>query len=70
MNNPHLAIGQEVIFVGSDKKNRKGTITRLYSESEAHIEWDGGSAVAAFSDKNEPGTFHFEQASPKAESQK
>jgi hypothetical protein len=66
-NHPHLAIGQEVTFVGHDKKTHNGKITTLYGADSARIEWDEGAAVADFCDKKEPGTFHFEQASPKAE---
>lgn len=63
----HLAIGQEVTFVGSDKKTHKGTITQVFNDEEAAIVWDGGGAVAKVSEDKDPGTFHFEQASPKAE---
>ena len=66
----HLAIGQEVTFVGHDKKTHKGKITQVFNAEEAAIAWDGGGAVAKLSEDNEPNTFHFEQASPKAESKK
>jgi hypothetical protein len=66
-NHPHLAIGQEVTFVGHDKKTHNGKITQVYGPESAHIELENGSGIADFSDKKEPGTFHFEQASPKAE---
>ena len=68
MNHPYLDVGQEVVFVGIDKKLIKGKITTVYGPDSARIEWSNGSAVADFSsDKNKPHTFHFEQASPKAE---
>jgi hypothetical protein len=69
MNNNHqyLATGQEVVFVGPDKQSHHGTITIIYGPDDAKIEWPNGMAIAHFSDSNEPGTFHFEQASPKAE---
>ncbi len=70
MNQPHLAIGQEVAFVGRDSKIIKGTISHVYGAHSAHIIWQNGSAVADYSDDKSPGTFHFEQASPKAESLK
>lgn len=70
MNHQHLAPGQEVTYVGSDNKTHKGKITKVYSPDTAHIEWENGSAIADCSDKPEPGTFHFEQASPKAEHKK
>jgi hypothetical protein len=66
----HLAVGQDVTYVGPDKQNHKGKITTIYSENAARIEWQNGSAVATFSDKGEEGTFHFEQASHKAETKK
>ena len=62
-NHPHLAIGQEAIFVEGDKKEHKGKITHVYTENAARIEFEGGSAIADFSDKKEPGTFHFNPAS-------
>jgi hypothetical protein len=68
--NQHLAIGQKVAFVGRDGKTVNGTITHVYGERSAHIELPNGSAVADFSENNSPGTFHFEQASPKAEPKK
>lgn len=69
-NHPHLAIGQEVTFVAADKKSHHGIITKVYGPDSAHIEWEEGSGIGEFSDKKEPGTFHFEQASPKAEPKK
>jgi len=69
-NHPHLAIGQEVTFVSADDKAHKGKITLIYGDHSAHVEWDGGSGIGEVSDKKEPGTFHFEQASPKAEHKK
>lgn len=70
MNHQHLAIGQEVVFVSGDEKTHKGKITHVYGPDSAHIQWEEGSAIADFSDKKEPGTFHFEQASPKGEHKK
>jgi hypothetical protein len=70
MNHQHLAIGQEVTFTGHDGKKHKGKITQVFNADEAAIAWENGGAVAKFSDKQEEGTFHFEQASPKAESKK
>jgi hypothetical protein len=70
MNHQYLAIGQEVSFVGHDKKIHTGKIIQVYGPDSAQIEFDGGMAIAECSDKKEPGTFHFEQASPKAESKK
>jgi hypothetical protein len=71
MNHQHLAVGQEVTFVGDDKKNHKGKITMVVNGDVARIEFEnGGSATASCSDKPEPGTFHFEQASPKEEHKK
>jgi hypothetical protein len=67
MNHQYLAEGQEVMFVGIDKKTVKGKIIKVYGPDSAQIEWSNGSAIADFSDKKEPNTFHFEQASPKAE---
>ena len=70
---PHLAVGQEVTLRRSDdKKNHKGKIIRWSSNGDsARIEFEnGGSATASCSDKPEPGTFHFEQASPKEEHKK
>lgn len=69
-NHPYLAIGQEVVFVGHDKKNHNGKIINVYGPDSAQIEWENGSGIGDFSDKKEPGTFHFEQASPKAEPKK
>jgi hypothetical protein len=65
--NQYLAVGQEVTYVGHDGKSHKAKITACYNDNSARIEWDGGGAVAECSDKKEPGTFHFEQASPKAD---
>jgi hypothetical protein len=69
-NHPHLAIGQEVVFVSHDKKNHKGQIVKVYNDQEAEIGWEGGGAIAKVSEEKEPNTFHFEQASPKAEHKK
>jgi hypothetical protein len=66
----YLEVGQDVVFVGPDKKSNRGKITIIYGPDDVRIEWGNGSAVAKFSDSKEPGTFHFEQASPKAESGK
>jgi hypothetical protein len=68
-NHPYLAIGQEVIFVGHDEKTHKGKILNVYGPDSAQIEFESGVAIAEYSDKKEPGTFHFEQASPKEEEQ-
>lgn len=66
---PYLGVGQKVIYVDPvDKKNRIGTIIQVYNEDSAKIEHDNGTAVAVYG--NEPGTFHFEQASPKEEHKK
>jgi len=70
MTKQYLAVGQEVTFVGPDKHTVKGKITTVYSENSARIEWENGAAVANLSDEKDPGTFHFEQASPKAEHKK
>jgi hypothetical protein len=70
MNHPYLTVGQEVIFVGIDKKPIKGKIAVVYGPESARIDWPNGSAVADHSDKKEAHTFHFEQASSKAESPK
>jgi hypothetical protein len=70
MNHQYIATGQEVIFVGPDKKEHKGKILNIYGPDTAQIEFDGGTAIAEFSDKKEPITFHFEQASPKEEHKK
>jgi hypothetical protein len=65
--NPHLAAGQEVTYVGHDGKNHKAKINTCYNDNSARIDWDGGGAVAEYSQEKEPGTFHFEQASPEVE---
>jgi hypothetical protein len=70
MNHPYLAVGQEVNYVGGDGKTHKATINAVYGPDSARVEWDGGSAVADCSDKKDANTFHFEQASPKAEHKK
>jgi hypothetical protein len=70
MNQQHLAIGQEVTFVGHDKKTHKGKITTVYGTDSAQIEFDGGVAIAKLSEEKEANTFHFEQASPKEEHKK
>jgi hypothetical protein len=71
MNHQYLAIGQEVIFIGHDKKTHKGKIIQVYSPDSAQIELKDGVAIADFSDEDIPGTFHFEhEASPKGESKK
>jgi len=69
MTQQYLAIGQEVTFVGTDKSH-KAKIVEIYNADSARVEWDGGGAIANLSDKKEPNTFHFEQASPKAEHKK
>jgi hypothetical protein len=66
----YLAIGQEVTFVDHEKKNHKGKIITIYGPDSAQIEFTGGIAIAECSEKPEPGTFHFEQASPKEEHKK
>jgi len=70
MNHQYLAVGQEVIYVSPDGKGHKATIIHVYNEDEAALSWDNGGAIGRFSDKKEEGTFHFEQASPKAEHKK
>jgi hypothetical protein len=69
MNHPYLAPGQDVIYVDGDGKNQKAKITKVVNEDSADLEYAAGkhSAVAPYSDKGEKNTFHFEQASPKAE---
>lgn len=71
MNHPYLAVGQEVVFVGHDKKTHTGKIVTIYGVDAAQIALDDGSvAIADCSEDKKPGTFHFEQASPKEESAK
>jgi hypothetical protein len=62
----YLAVGQDVIYVGPDGAI-KAKITAVYGDHDARIEWDNGVAIATHSFEDEPGTFHFEQASPKEE---
>ena len=66
----YLQFGQKVTFVTGDGKSHQGTITHIYSEDTANVEWDKGSGIGSYSEKDEPNTFHFEQASPKAEHKK
>ena len=66
----YLAVGQDVIFIGPDNKETKAKIAIVYNENSARVEWPNGVALADYSDKKESGTFHFEQASPKAEPKK
>jgi ribosomal protein L13 len=70
MNHPHLGIGQKVIVINADKKEVHGTISQVINDDVAKIDHDNGTFISSFSDKKEPGTFCFEQASPKAESGK
>jgi hypothetical protein len=69
MNHPYLTPGQDVIYVGADKKQHKAKITEVFTQDCARVESDDGkhSAIAQFSDSGEINTFHFEPASPKAE---
>lgn len=67
---PYLTEGQDVIFIGPDKHNYKAKITTVYGPKSVRLEWENGAAIADFSEKKETGTFHFEQASPKAEHNK
>jgi hypothetical protein len=70
MNHPYLAVGQEVTYIGGDGKSHKAKITQIYNEDEVAVSFEGGSAVCAYSDQKDSNTFHFEQASPKAEHKK
>jgi hypothetical protein len=70
MNHPYLGVGQGVIFVGPDKKPVNAKITLVYGPDSARLEWANGVAVADYSDEQHPNTFHFEQASHKAEHKK
>jgi len=64
----YLEIGQDVTYVDHNKKTHKATITTVYSENSARVEFKNGVAIAELGDnKSEPNTFHFEPASPKAE---
>jgi hypothetical protein len=69
-NHPYLSIGQEVTFVGPGKELIQAKIINVYGPDSAQLEWEEGVAIADFSEESEPGTFHFEQASPKAEEEK
>jgi len=62
-----LDIGQEVVFIGIDKKPIKAKITQIFGPDSARVEWSNGSALADFSSQKKEGTFHFAEASPKAE---
>jgi len=66
----YLAVGQDVIFVGPDNKENKAKIAIVYNDNSARVEWANGTALADYSEKKSEGTFHFEQASPKAEPKK
>ena len=67
----YLAVGQDVTFVGPDKKTHKAKISQVYNENEALVVWENGSALATHSDDRKgENTFHFEHASPKAEDKK
>jgi hypothetical protein len=66
----YLEVGQKAVFVGPDGKAHHGKISIVYGPDDVKIEWGNGSAVAKFSDSKEPGTFHFEQASPEVAKQK
>jgi len=70
MTQQYLEVGQDVTFVGPDKQSTKAKITVVYSEHEARLEWANGVAIASYSDKGEANTFHFGEASPKAEHKK
>jgi hypothetical protein len=69
MNHQYLAAGQEVNVVDPSGKPVKATITQVMGEHVARVEYDNGkhAVVAPFSDKKEPGTFHFAEASAKPE---
>ena len=71
-NNTHsyIAVGQEVVFVDGNNKSNNGIITEVFNQNTARVEWENGIGIGDYSDKGDPGTFHFEQASPKAENQK
>jgi len=62
----YLAVGQDVIYVGTAGAI-KAKIIEVYNADSARLELEQGVAIAEHSFGNEPGTFHFEQASPEAE---
>lgn len=66
----YLAAGQKVIVVNAEGKHVHGTIVQVFSEEAAKIEHDNGTFIAVLSEDRKPGTFHFEQASPKEEHKK
>jgi hypothetical protein len=72
MNNEHqyLEVGQEVVFIGPDKKPLKTKIAVVYGPDSARVEWENGSAIADYSSQKKEGTFHFAEASSKAETHK
>jgi len=73
MKHPHLAEGQSVNFVDPSGKTQKGQITKVMHADAAEIELSKSStAIAEFSDKKEPGTFHFpaESAQPAVQENK
>jgi hypothetical protein len=70
MNHQYLEVGQDVTYVGPDKQTQKAKITAVYGEHEARVEWTNGSAIAVYSDKSEPNSFHFGEASTKGEQKK
>ena len=59
MNHPYLEVGQSVNFVDATGKIQKAEITQVFHADAARVEWNKHSAVAEFSEKKEPGTFHF-----------
>jgi hypothetical protein len=69
MKHQYLAEGQDVEYVTADGKTVKAKITQVLNEDTARVEWDNGkhAAVAPHSDKKEANTFHFAEASAKAE---
>jgi len=70
MNHQYLEVGQEVTFIGPDKQHNKAKITTVYSNDEVRVEWANGVAIASYSDKGDANTFHFGEASTKAEHKK
>ncbi len=67
MKDQYLAVGQDVIYVSTDKKEIKAKITQVFNEDEASLSWENGGAIAKYSEDPLEGTFHFEQASPEEE---
>jgi len=61
--------GMEVLVVGHDGKSHRARITEVLHPSAARVEsLDGkNSAICEYSETNETNTFHFANASVKAE---